>query len=38
MKILRLEKDEMIKDVRNLFTLKKEISDTTVTDIRNFLE
>ena len=28
-------KDDIIKDARNLFRLKKEIDDTTIKDIRN---
>ena len=38
MKIPRLEEENIIKDVRNLFRLekvKKEIIDTTIKDIRN---
>ena len=40
MKILRLEKDKkkeenIIKDVRNLFRMRKEINDNIANDIRN---
>ena len=31
-----LEEENIIKDVRNLFRLKKEIDDVTIKDIRNF--
>ena len=34
----RLEKEKIIKDIRNLFRLKKEQNDTTVKDIRNVLD
>ena len=30
-----LEEENIIKDVRNLFRLKKEIDDVTIKDIRN---
>ena len=30
-----LEEENIIKDVRNLFILRKEINDTTIKDIRN---
>ena len=40
MKTLRLEKDKkkeenIIKDVRNLFRMRKEINDNIANDIRN---
>ena len=40
MKNSRIEKDKktennMIKDIKNIFRLKKEINDTTIKDIRN---
>ena len=40
MKILRLEKDKkkeenIIKDVRNIFRMRKEINDNIANDIRN---
>ena len=34
----RLEEEKIIKDIRNLFRLKKEQNDTTVKDIRNVLD
>ena len=30
-----LEEEKIIKDVRNLFRLKKQIDDTAIKDIRN---
>ena len=39
LKSSRLEEENIIKDVRNLFRLKKtkkETTDTAITDIRNF--
>ena len=30
-----LEEENIIKDIRNLFTLKKELNYTTIKDIRN---
>ena len=30
-----LEEKNIIKDVRNIFRLKKEVDDTTIKDIRN---
>ena len=35
MKSVSLEKHNIIKDVRNLFRLKKEIDDTTTKDVSN---
>ena len=35
MKNPRLEEEKVIKDIRNLFRLKKEQNDTAIKDIRN---
>ena len=35
MKSQSLEEENITKDVRNLFRLKKEIDDTAIKDIRN---
>ena len=35
MESLSLEKGNIIKDIRNLFRLKKELNYTTIKDIRN---
>ena len=35
MKSLILEEENIIKDIRNFFRLKKEIDDTALKDIRN---
>ena len=36
-KIIKIE-DSIIKDVRNLFRLKKEIDDNTTKGLKSFLE
>ena len=35
MKGLRLEKNDIIKDIKNLSRLKKEIDGTTIKDVTN---
>ena len=35
MKILSLKEENIIKDIRNLFRLKKELNCTAIKDIRN---
>ena len=35
MKNLRYEEKKIIKDIRNLLGLKKELNDTAIKDIRN---
>ena len=35
MKMLSLEKESIIKDIRNLCRLKKEQNDTAIKDVRN---
>ena len=35
MESLRLEEENMVKDIRNLFKLKKELNYTPIKDIRN---
>ena len=32
---LSVEEESIIKDIRNLFRLKKELNDTAIKDIRN---
>ena len=33
----RFEEEKIIKDIRNLFTLKKELNYTAIKDIRNLI-
>ena len=35
MESLSIEEESIIKDIRNLFRLKKEVSNTTIKDITN---
>ena len=35
MENLRSEEEKIIKDIRSLFRLKKELNDTAIKDIRN---
>ena len=35
MKSLNLQEENIVKDIRNLFSLKKEQNDTAIIDMRN---
>ena len=37
MRNLRPEEESIIKDIRNLFSLKKELNHTAIKDIRNLI-